>query len=148
MPASGTRTLDLVIIDDDPQMVRLLERLVKREMGDAVVMHTFVDPLLAQQHIDHHCCDILVTDLQMPGVDGLQLLRFAKTRNAWTQVIFMTAHSTWDAISEALELGASDYLVKPLSPADVAEVLQQTHGRCRRWQAALGSTLAAVHGRK
>jgi DNA-binding NtrC family response regulator len=98
----------------------------------------------ARNWLEQNCCDILISDLQMPGADGLEMLRFAKRRNAWTQVIFVTAHSTWDKIAEAVEYGASDYLLKPIDLSDLVTLLNQQYVRCVRWQQAVLGTLAAA----
>ncbi|MBX7165117.1 MAG: response regulator [Pirellulales bacterium] len=135
------RPLQLVVVDDDSSMVRLLSHVARQGMGERVNIVEMTDPVKAREWLDGNCCDILLTDLQMPGLDGLELLRFAKRRNAWTQVLFMTAHSTWDTISEAIENGASDYLLKPVNQFELVELLHQAYERFVRWQSAVGQTM-------
>jgi len=133
--------LQLVVIDDDPAIVRIVTRVIQQALGDIIDVVDFTDPNEARQWIDQHCCDVLITDLQMPEVDGLELLQFTKARNPWTQVIFLTGHSSLQAISEAIENGASDYLVKPLDQFEMVDVLRQAHLRFVRWRKALGQTI-------
>ncbi|MEX2118819.1 MAG: response regulator [Pirellulales bacterium] len=135
------RKLNLLVIDDDPAMVRLLTLVIERNLGDRMVVYGLSDPDEARRWLDQNCCDILISDLQMPGIDGLDMLRFAKRRNAWTQVIFITGHSTWDKIAEAVEYGASDYLLKPIDHHDLVTLLNQQYVRCARWQTAVLGTL-------
>ena len=59
--------------------------------------------------------DILLSDIRMPGINGLELLRCAKELSTQTDVILMTGHATVDNAIEALRLGASDYITKPFS---------------------------------
>lgn len=73
----------------------------------------------------------------MPGADGLELMRCAKRRNPWTQVIVVTAHSTWDRLSKAIEIGASDYVLKPIDHKELAIVLDQAYARLIRWHLAI-----------
>lgn len=135
------RKLTLLIVDDDPAIVRVLQHVIERELSERVNVIAVTDPVAAMERIDQDVCDVLITDLKMPGVDGLSVLRFAKQRNAWTQVIFMTGHSTWNAIGEALESGASDYLVKPVDHQELVDLVRQAYARFARWQTAVGRTL-------
>ncbi|MGC4004240.1 MAG: response regulator [Pirellulales bacterium] len=75
----------------------------------------------------------------MPELDGIELLASAKKRNAWTQAIFLTAHSSWARIADAIEHGASDYLTKPLDVGNLLALLGETIKRMERWENALRS---------
>ena len=100
------------------------------------------DPGQARKWIDDHCCDILVSDIEMRGTDGLEMLEFAKQSNAWTQVIFMTAHSTWDRISAAIEKGATDYLINPIHRDALIDLVSQHCDRLGRCYVAVHDTLS------
>lgn len=140
------RKLNILIIDDDPSIVRLLTHLVETRLGDKLNVFGLTDSSEAMSWLERNCCDILVSDIDMPDADGLQMLRFAKRRNAWTQVIFITAHTTWDRLTEAVEFGASDYLLKPIDQDDLIALLSQQYVRCARWQSAVLGTLEAAVG--
>lgn len=142
---ASSRRLNLLVVDDDPSIVRLVTRVVERTLPEKIVCTGLADSREAHRWLDSHCCDILLSDVQMPGIGGLELLRLAKRRNAWTQVIFMTAFSTWDLIAEAIENGASDYLLKPLDIEDLTTVLAQEYQRVARWQSAVIGTLCVGH---
>lgn len=141
----------LLLVDDDPSMIRLLAKLIERSCSNELRMETLTDPGAALERIDRGGIDILVSDLDMPGISGLDLLRRAKQRNASTQVLFLTGQSTQQAIMEALELGATDYLLKPAGHEELLELIRQAQGRQRRWQQALAATwkqrraIAAAH---
>jgi DNA-binding NtrC family response regulator len=137
------RKTKLLLVDDDPNMVRLLARVINRSFGDEMELQSLTDPTKARDAIERDLIDMLVTDLEMPGTSGLSLLRCAKRRNALTQVLFITAHSSLDALSDALELGATDYLLKPLDQSELVELLEQAQKRVRRWRQALAGTFAA-----
>lgn len=139
------RRTHLVLIDDDPAIVRLLTTVIEKRLGDRLVVTGLTDSVQAREQLDRDCCDILISDLEMPGIDGLELLSFAKRRNAWTQVIFVTGHSTWDRLSEALERGATDYLLKPVDHDELIELVQQLCVRISRWRRALHTTLASAN---
>lgn len=144
MQNSIARKLNLLAVDDDPSIVRLVGRIIEKRLSDRVAVREETDPERARTWLDENCCDLLVSDLEMPGFNGLEMLRYAKSRNAWTQVIFITGHSTWGRISKAIEFGASDYLLKPIDPEELVTILNQQYVRCARWQNAVLGTLQAV----
>jgi len=145
-----TRTLihrtKMLLVDDDPSMARLLAKIIERSFGDRLVLHALTDPKQARQWIEDNVVDILVTDLEMPGVNGLELLRCAKRKNPCTQVLFVTGNSTLDALTDALELGASDYLLKPLDQSELVALVEDAEKRLRRWREALAGTFVAGSG--
>ena len=140
MATRSLRQLNLVILDDDPAVVRLVTKFLAGDLAEKFNTVSFTDPADAQQWIDEKCCDVLLSDIEMPGIDGLEMLRFAKRRNSWTQVVFMTGHSSCDRIATAIEQGATDYLVKPIQRDVLVEMLSQVHQRSIRWQQAVRET--------
>jgi len=134
------RKLNLLIVDDDPSIVRLADKYLRAEFAERIALTTFSDPRAARQQIEDAGCDLLISDIQMPGLGGLEMLQVAKRRNAWTQVIFMTGHSTWDHIAEAIEAGACDYLLKPLVREELQRVVDQSCERLARWQKVVRET--------
>lgn len=131
------RPLKIVILDDDPSIVRLVSTVLTRSLKDSIQLVNFDDPYQAQSWMDVNCCDILISDIEMPSISGLEMLRYAKSRNAWTQVVFLTGASSWNLINEAIEAGASDYLVKPLKPDVLISLISQQCERLNRWHEAL-----------
>ena len=63
--------------------------------------------------------DLIITDLRMPGMDGVELVRRLKTDHPDLAVVVMTAYGTIESAVEAMRLGAADYLVKPFEAAEV-----------------------------
>jgi len=138
----------LLLVDDDPSMVRLLTKIIERQFDGEIELTSLTDPKEARQRIEEQAVDILVTDLEMPGVNGLELLRCAKRRNACTQVLFITGHSTLDALTDALELGATDYLLKPFDQVQMVKLVGDAQERLLRWRDALAGTLRAEYERR
>ncbi|MCH7729862.1 MAG: response regulator [Planctomycetes bacterium] len=130
----------LLLIDDDPAMVRLLTVVIERSMNDEIELESLTDPQEARSRLEEGGVDILLTDLEMPGISGLELLRCAKRRSASTQVLFITGHSTREALLDALEMGATDYLLKPVDQSQLVDLLRQAHDRQYRWKQALQGT--------
>ncbi len=132
-----TNRLKLLVIDDDNAQVRLLTKAVGTAFGGRLDMTAMTDAMEARNWIERCSPDLVITDLEMPGASGLDILRAAKRCNPTTQVLLLTGHSSRHALLEALEFGASDYLIKPLDPAAIAEVLCEAVKRIERWRAAL-----------
>jgi DNA-binding NtrC family response regulator len=135
---------NLLIVDDDADMVRLLTKSVSSRLGDRFEVVGLTDSAAAMQYCDVNRCHVLISDLEMPGADGLEMLRCAKRHNPWSQVIVVTAHSTLDRMSKAIEHGASDYLLKPIDHKDLAIVLDQAYSRLIRWCLAIQGTLSPL----
>lgn len=130
----------IAVLDDDPALVRLVHKLLHYALGESVTVETFSSPDQFESWLEGHCCDLLLTDIEMPGTDGLAVLQSVKKRNAWTQVVMLTGASTSDRLIEAIEYGASDYLVKPVQTAALNEVVMQAVQRIRRWRRAFVAT--------
>ncbi len=139
------RSTTLLLVDDDPSMVRLLAKIINRSFDGRIRLHSLTDPKKARQWIEQNLVDILVTDLEMPGVSGLELLRSAKRKNPCAQVLFVTGHSTLDTLTDALELGATDYLLKPFDQVELIGLVEDAERRLRRWRRALAGTMAAKY---
>jgi DNA-binding NtrC family response regulator len=102
----------VLIVDDEPDMVANCERILSA-LGLRTISTT--DPHAALDAIESERPDVLLTDLKMPGVDGLQLLQRAKTVDQHMPVIIFTAFATIESAVAAVKDGAFDYLPKPFS---------------------------------
>ena len=138
----------LLLVDDDLCMLHLLYDVVVDACGPGVDVRAIDSACDARAYIEQNLVDILVTDLEMPGINGLELLRCAKHKNPCAQVLFITGHSTLEALAEALESGASDYLLKPLDVDALVTLVHDARKRLLRWQEALAGTVAARHEKR
>jgi YesN/AraC family two-component response regulator len=129
------RKLKMLVVDDDPLIVQLIITIIdKSQLSKSLEWVAFTDSEDAINWLDDNGCDLVLTDFEMPKYVGVDILRKAKKRNIWTQVVFLTAHSMMDRMSNVIESGASDYLVKPLNHKEIIEVLGQIVDRMQRWQ--------------
>jgi DNA-binding NtrC family response regulator len=147
MTTTLTKTTRLLLVDDDPSMVRLLSDIIDRHFANEIKLTSLTNPREARKQIEEEIVDILITDLEMPEVSGLELLRCAKRRNVCTQVFFITGHSTLDELIDALDLGATDYLLKPLDQSQLVKLITDAQERLLRWREALAGTLHASRAR-
>lgn len=124
----------VLIVDDEP-LKRITLQIELTEAGYTVI--EAAEPRTGLRALDAHPVDIVVTDLRLPGMDGLAFLEAVKTRRPNTDVIVMTAHGTVDTAVAAIKLGAYDYICKPFPTAVLLEKLE----RIRRYRAiATGGT--------
>jgi len=112
-PASGST---IVVIEDDPSIADLVDLYLRRE-GHLVYLAPGGERGL--QLIDAHDPDVVVLDIGLPDVDGLELCRRLRTQGSRAGIIFLTARD--DEIDRVLglELGADDYVTKPFSPREL-----------------------------
>ena len=101
----------ILVVDDEKDMLLLLERIISEETAHEVV--TAADPLEALNRFRSKHFDIVVTDLRMPHMDGLQLLEEMRKIRPDVSLVVLTAYATVDNAVEAIRRGACDYLTKP-----------------------------------
>ena len=99
----------ILIVDDESEMRVALETTLKREKFQLTCAE---DGKQALDKMDDDEFDLILTDVRMPKVNGLELLRAVKERSPKTQVVMMTAYGTIDNAVEAMKEGAFDYLIK------------------------------------
>ncbi|MBN1611817.1 MAG: sigma-54-dependent Fis family transcriptional regulator [Polyangiaceae bacterium] len=110
----------ILVVDDEPNLRRVLGAQLMRDGYD---VHTAEDGEQALQTLQDHHIDLVITDLRMPKVDGMELLRRSVAMDADLPVIMITAHATVDNAVEALKTGAFDYITKPFDQAEVRVVV-------------------------
>jgi DNA-binding NtrC family response regulator len=122
---SSDKRARILVVDDQPEMAEMVaDGLCQRGYeGWAVARGSDALHLLRTQHID-----ALVTDLRMPGVDGLSLLRASAALDPGRPVIVMTAYGSVDTAIEAVECGTWQYLIKPFRMDVLARLLEQAIG--------------------
>lgn len=103
----------ILIVDDEKNMCRSLEILLESETNCKISSVTNAEAAI--KAMDKTEYDLVVTDLTMPGMNGMELLRYIKEHYPQTQVIMMTAYSSVQSAIEAIKIGAYDYLLKPFN---------------------------------
>jgi DNA-binding NtrC family response regulator len=108
--------MERVLVVDDEEGIRTFIGEVLEGEGLRVTLAS--DGEAAARMLDREAFHLMITDLKMPGLDGMTLLRKARTDSPETEVVVLTAHGTVSGAVEAMKLGAFDYLDKPLSGPD------------------------------
>lgn len=117
-----SKQLDVVIIDDEEIVCKRLRPSIER-MGCAV--ETFMDPVAALKRIDEKQFHIVVTDVRMEEVDGIEVLEHATKKWPETKVIVITGYAMMALAREAMEKGAFDFISKPFKPGDIRNVIRK-----------------------
>jgi two-component system response regulator PilR (NtrC family) len=117
MTTGGTEKTRVLVVDDEDGIRTTLEVLFRRA---GYVVQLAADGRRAVTALrESEPFDLVITDLVMPGTDGLEVLRIAKERSSETQVLVITAHATVDTALAAMRLGAYDYVQKPYSLEEI-----------------------------
>lgn len=119
---------DLIFVDDERKASALFQRFCE---GLPYRPHVFEHAADALKYFRTEGADLLITDLRMPQMDGIELLRNIREIDHEIPVIIMTAHSTVNAAIEALRLGAIDFLPKPFEMQDLLALIDRTLSSAR-----------------
>jgi DNA-binding NtrC family response regulator len=119
----------VLIVDDEPDVVANWARLLGRADYPCI---TATDGERALALLESERPEIVLTDLKMPGVDGMQVLARARELDPDTVVIIITGHGTVESAVEAMRAGAFDYLLKPLPSNDVLRLTVERAAERRR----------------
>ncbi len=123
--------LDVMLLDDEPIVGKRLKPALAK-IGCEV--EVFQDPKAALDRINEKEFDIVVTDIRMDEVDGLQVLEEVVKKSERTKVIMITGYAMMAVAREAMEKGAFDFIAKPFKPDDLRKVIA-------RAAKALGSSI-------
>jgi two-component system response regulator CpxR len=122
----------VLLVDDEREFVLTLsERLQLRNMGSAVVH----DGESALTLIDEDEPEVIVLDLKMPGIDGLEVLKRVKATRPAIEVIVLTGHGSETDRRQCMALGAYAYMQKPVDIDDLSENLKNAHEKIRKFNA-------------
>jgi DNA-binding response OmpR family regulator len=122
----SNRSKTILVVDDEPN-VRLVFRTALESPANTVAAAQDGETALAW--LDHSPADLVLLDLQMPGMDGMEVLRLLRERGKNVPVVIVTAHGSVPNAVTAMKLGAIDFVSKPLTPESLrriaAEVLER-----------------------
>ena len=125
--------MNILIVDDELEICKVLKKYLEIESEYNVEFET--NPVDALERIKRGGFHIVLSDIMMPGLDGIELLREIKKVDGLVQVIMMTAYSTVDKVIACLEIGAADYIMKPFGDiAEVKEIIDQVASKLKRWR--------------
>ena len=116
----------VLLVDDE---VDFLETLSERMRVRGMDVTTSASPLDALKKVQEKDYDAIIMDLKMPQMDGLQLLKVLKEKNPDLQIILLTGHATVEKGIEAMKLGATDFLEKPVDLEVLTEKIHKAQAK-------------------
>jgi DNA-binding NtrC family response regulator len=119
---------DLLVVEDDDQFREMASEWMKRK-GHRV--QSAANAQEALKHVGQQRFDVVLADMNMPGISGLELLQRLKADGVESEVIILTGQATIQAAVEAMKLGACDYLTKPFPLSELEHRCAQAAERGR-----------------
>jgi DNA-binding NtrC family response regulator len=114
--------LDILVLDDEPIVGERLKPALEKE-GHQVEI--FVDPNRALERISEKAFDIVVTDIRMDEMDGIQVLEKVSEKSNRTKVIMITGYATLEVARESLTKGAFDFIAKPFKLREMRAAIKK-----------------------
>jgi len=116
------KTLQVMIVDDEPIVGKRLKQALAKY---GIHVEIFEDGEGALKRLKEQPFDIVVTDVRMETIDGIQILEYIKKNVMKTRVIIITGYATVEVAQEAMVKGAFDFIAKPFKPNDLRSVINK-----------------------
>jgi DNA-binding NtrC family response regulator len=118
--------INILLVDDEKDFVEMLSMRLE-DAGDKVT--PAYDGNMCLEKLKGTPIDVVILDIKMPGMDGIQALREIKSRYPLVEVILLTGHGTTETAIEGMKLGAFDYLLKPADFEELKSILDRAKQR-------------------
>jgi len=135
----------ILIVDDEPYILAFLSDLIK---GTNIQIGTALNGELALDYIKTHNVDLVITDIMMPQLNGIELFYAIKKYDPFIQVVIITGYPSLNTIAEMLEAGANDFLIKPFDASKLKSVVEEAFNRIERWRALRHDWIASKGKKK
>lgn len=123
------QTLHIIIIDDEPMVLRMLQRLLQRLLANQdIQVQTFTDPMLAMSALTSVHAHLVITDYLLPRMNGLQVVQYIRTLMPTTPIMVLTGYGTPDLERRLREAGAEYVCAKPCSPSEMTSIFRTVFG--------------------
>lgn len=136
--------MNLLIADDENLELKVLEKTIKKHFVDELEIFASSNGMKASQICDEVKPDIALLDIEMPGMNGIELAKYIKEKYAECIIIFITAYDRFDYAIEAMHIKAFDYLLKPWKEERLCELIDTAIENVRSMQ----KTDGIVHSQK
>ena len=114
--------MKMLLVDDEERFLSTTKKLLSRKGYDVLTATSGVEAL---EILRTHNIHVVILDVKMPGMDGIETLKAIKRTYPLVEVIMLTGHGTIDSAVEGLKSGATDYLTKPADVQDLIEKAEE-----------------------
>lgn len=114
----------IFLADDEIWVIRGLKKLIEKIGAPFQVVGEASNGVMALEEIEKKKPDVLITDIRMPGMDGLELMKEIRKKKLDTKVVLVSGYAEFDYAQKAIRMGAVDYLLKPVEAETFAKVLE------------------------
>ncbi len=121
----------VVIVDDEPIAVKAIERILERNCPDYVTVGTADNGLAALELIRKTMPDLVLTDITMPAMNGLELAQTVSGEFPDTCFVVISGYQDFEYMRSAIQSGVLDYLVKPIVPSQIVSMMQRVREKLR-----------------
>jgi len=118
--------IKVLVVDDETEFLETLVKRMKKRKVDATGVDSGPKAL---KLLEKEPFDVVILDVRMPGMDGIETLREMKRKNPLMEVIMLTGHASVEAGMQGMQLGAFDYVMKPAEIDDLLEKVRQAYER-------------------
>ncbi len=118
--------INILVVDDEPAIREVLEKILEKGGFNVATVNS---AKLALNYLKSHRINLLISDIKMPEMSGLELLKIAKLRHPEVAVIIMTAYGDSYSVKDALLLGADEYITKPFKAEELSLVIERVTWR-------------------
>ncbi len=122
------KKIKIMVLDDEPIVCKRLKPALEKQGYE---VETFTQSSEAFERLKERDYDIIITDLKMKGIDGMQLLTEAKTRRPETEVIVITGFATMETAKESFHKGVFDFVAKPFKLSEIQDVVSRAEAKIR-----------------
>ena len=123
--------IEAMLVDDEVLAVKMLLKLVDWKRFDINICATASDGEEAFEAFQRFRPDLILTDIGMPRMNGLDFIRKVREVNQNTEFILISAHADFKYVQEAMRLGCADYVLKPIDETELERIIEKTVGRIR-----------------
>ena len=113
---------DVLILDDEPIVGTRLKALLEK---DGHRVEVFTDPVHGLRNLEDKTVDIVISDIRMPTMDGMQVMNRVAQQSKPIKVILITGYATLELARESLTKGAFDFIAKPFKSREIRETIQK-----------------------
>jgi len=122
----GMESFKVLVVDDEPDF---LETIVKRLQRRKIDVTGVDSGKAALELLEDRHFDVVILDVRMPGMDGIETLKVMKRKRPLMEVIMLTGHASFESGMQGMRLGAFDYVMKPASITDLLEKIMKAYER-------------------